>query len=91
MRLRSSKYLAAFLALGMALAAQAAHGQNPDNMMPEERTAKGKQVLEQLITALGGPTYLDIRESNCDGRLARGRSYRRLLRRVVREASLDVG
>jgi outer membrane lipoprotein-sorting protein len=44
--------------------------QNPDNMMPEERAAKGKQVLEQLITALGGPTYLDIRESNCEGRLA---------------------
>jgi len=38
--------------------------------MPEERTAKGKQVLDQLITALGGPTYLDIRESNCEGRLA---------------------
>jgi outer membrane lipoprotein-sorting protein len=44
--------------------------QNPDNMMPEERTAKGKQILEHLITALGGPTYLDIRESNCEGRLA---------------------
>ncbi len=39
-------------------------------MMPEERAAKGKQVLDQLITALGGPTYLDIRESNCEGRLA---------------------
>ena len=61
------------LALGALLAAmlqQHARAQNPDNMMPEEREAKGKQVLNQLITALGGPTYLDIRESNCDGRLA---------------------
>ena len=39
-------------------------------MMPAEREAKGKQILEQLITALGGPTYLDIRESSCEGRLA---------------------
>ncbi len=39
-------------------------------MMPEERAAKGKQILDQLITALGGPTYLDIRESSCEGRLA---------------------
>src|SRR6266436_1806823 len=60
----------ALAALMTALPLQAARAQNPDNMMPEERTAKGKQVLEQLITALGGPTYLDIRESNCDGRLA---------------------
>jgi outer membrane lipoprotein-sorting protein len=59
--------LAALLA---ALPAQPVRAQNPDSMMPEERAAKGKQILDQLITALGGPTYLDIRESNCDGRLA---------------------
>lgn len=60
----------ALVALLLALPARRAHAQNPDNMMPEEREAKGKQVLDQLITALGGPTYLDIRESNCEGRLA---------------------
>ena len=49
---------------------RALHGQNPDSMMPEEREAKGKQILQQLITALGGPTYLDVKESECDGRLA---------------------
>jgi len=54
----------------VTLPAQPARAQNPDSMMPEERAAKGKQVLDQLITALGGPTYLDIRESNCEGRLA---------------------
>jgi outer membrane lipoprotein-sorting protein len=59
--------LAALLA---ALPAQPVRAQNPDSMMPEERAARGKQILDQLITALGGPTYLDIRESNCDGRLA---------------------
>jgi hypothetical protein len=45
--------------------------QNPDTLMPEASTAKAKQILEQLITALGGPTYLDIRDSDCEGRLAR--------------------
>jgi outer membrane lipoprotein-sorting protein len=66
-RFQGSLALAALL---LALPAQRARAQNPDNMMPEEREAKGKQVLDQLITALGGPTYLDIRESNCEGRLA---------------------
>ncbi len=72
MRLKAVNFwpVLALAALMTALPLQAARAQNPDNMMPEERTAKGKQVLEQLITALGGPTYLDIRESNCDGRLA---------------------
>jgi outer membrane lipoprotein-sorting protein len=65
--LRGILVLAALLA---ALPAQRARAQNPDNMMPEERAAKGKQVLDTLISALGGPTYLDIRESNCEGRLA---------------------
>jgi outer membrane lipoprotein-sorting protein len=60
----------AMAAVSIALPAQRARAQNPANMMPEESEAKGKQILDQLITALGGPTYLDIRESNCDGRLA---------------------
>jgi outer membrane lipoprotein-sorting protein len=68
--LNSGCGILALLALFVALPAQRARAQNPDNMMPEEREAKGKQILDQLITALGGPTYLDIRESNCDGRLA---------------------
>jgi len=72
-RLKSFYGVCGILAVGaifVAMPQQHARAQNPDNMMPEEREAKGKQVLNQLITALGGPTYLDIRESNCDGRLA---------------------
>jgi len=72
-RLRYFYNVCGILALGallVVLPQQHARAQNPDNMMPEEREAKGKQVLNQLITALGGPTYLDIRESDCDGRLA---------------------
>ena len=73
MRLKFFQSVCGILVVGAVLGAlpqQHARAQNPDNMIPEEREAKGKQVLNQLITALGGPTYLDIRESNCDGRLA---------------------
>jgi hypothetical protein len=45
--------------------------QNPDTLMPEASAAKAKQILQQLIDAFGGPTYLDIRDSDCEGRLAR--------------------
>jgi hypothetical protein len=45
--------------------------QNPDTLMPEASAAKAKQLLQQLIEALGGPAYLSIRESDCEGRLAR--------------------
>jgi outer membrane lipoprotein-sorting protein len=72
-RLRVAKRfceVAACVALAAALCPWLARGQNPDNMMPEERAAKGRQILDQLIAALGGPTYLDIRESSCEGRLA---------------------
>ena len=62
--------IAAAMAVGAGVWPQAARAQNPDSMMPEEREAKGKQLLDQLITALGGPTYLDVRESECEGRLA---------------------
>ena len=73
MRLKFSRSfwrIPALLALLVAVSTQPMRAQNPDSMMPEERETKGKQVLDQLITALGGPTYLDIRESNCEGRLA---------------------
>jgi hypothetical protein len=61
-----------FLLLGSALAAFAAatSAQNPDTMLPEQNTAKARQILNQLINALGGPSYLEARERECDGRRA---------------------
>jgi hypothetical protein len=47
-----------------------AHAQNPDTMMPEQSEAKGKQILHDLINGLGGPGYLEVRESECSGRRA---------------------
>jgi outer membrane lipoprotein-sorting protein len=54
-----------------ALFSSAGVPQNPDTLLPEASAAKAKQILQQLIDALGGPAYLEIKESNCEGRLAR--------------------
>jgi hypothetical protein len=63
--------LAGVAVLFALLFAPGASPQNPDTLMPEASTAKAKQLLQQLIDAFGGPTYLDIRDSDCEGRLAR--------------------
>lgn len=39
-------------------------------MLPDESAAKAKQVLQQVIAALGGPAYLNVRDSDCNGRIA---------------------
>jgi hypothetical protein len=44
--------------------------QNPDAMLPEQNVAKARQILNQLVGALGGPAYLEVRERECDGRRA---------------------
>ncbi len=45
-----------------------ASAQNPDTLMPEQSAAKAKQILSDLINALGGPGYTEVRESQCQGR-----------------------
>jgi len=39
-------------------------------MLPEQSTAKAKQVMQQVIAALGGQAYLNVRDTQCDGRTA---------------------
>ena len=48
----------------------ASPSQNPDIMLPEQNVAKARQTLDQLIDALGGPAFLEVRERECDGRRA---------------------
>jgi hypothetical protein len=68
-RLRFAQFtLATFIVFGFL--APRATAQNPDTMMPEQSTAKAKQVLGELINALGGPGYTEVRESQCEGRRA---------------------
>jgi hypothetical protein len=70
---RVAKYVrfAVLAGLFAVLMSSRASPQNPDTLMPEASTAKAKQILQQLIDAFGGPTYMDIRDSDCEGRLAR--------------------
>lgn len=39
-------------------------------LMPEQSTAKAKELLQQAIQALGGSAYLNVRDSTCTGRLS---------------------
>lgn len=39
-------------------------------LLPDESAAKAKQVLQQVITALGGQAYLNVHDSECDGRIS---------------------
>jgi len=57
-----------FIFLACVILAPFASAQNPDTMMPEQSVAKGKQLLADLINALGGPGYTEVRESQCEGR-----------------------
>lgn len=73
MRVRGASSACRVVAMACLLGgwiAPAASPQNPDTMMPEQNAAKAKQVLQQLIDALGGPGYTEIHESYCEGRLA---------------------
>lgn len=67
MRVKSVRIAVAIL-LACAVSTSLASAQNPDTMMPEQSVAKGKQILSDLINALGGPGYTEVRESLCQGR-----------------------
>ena len=69
MRLKFFKFAAVILIAG-ALIVPSASSQRADTMMPEQSVAKGKQILSDLINALGGPGYTQVRESQCQGRRA---------------------
>jgi len=61
-------HIAVVIFLACAMFSSRASAQNPDTMMPEQSVAKGKQILADLINALGGPGYTEVRESVCQGR-----------------------
>jgi hypothetical protein len=47
-----------------------ATAQNVQTMLPEENVAKAKEILNQVVDALGGPSYLEAHQRQCDGRRA---------------------
>jgi outer membrane lipoprotein-sorting protein len=62
--------VAGLLAAGLGITALTARAQNPDTMSPEASTAKAKQIVKQLIDAMGGPLYLSVKSVSCEGRMA---------------------
>jgi hypothetical protein len=69
MMLRAAACLA--LMLGLATAYERSTAARPgQELLPEQSAAKARAVLQQVIAALGGRAYLDVRDSDCEGRLA---------------------
>jgi hypothetical protein len=61
----------AALILGFAAAyGKPAAAQPGQEMLPEQSAAKAKQLLQQVVTALGGQAFLSVHDTDCDGRVA---------------------
>ena len=54
-------------AAGYGMPAAARPGQE---LMPDQSATKAKAVLRQVIATLGGSAYLNVRDSECEGRIA---------------------
>jgi hypothetical protein len=70
-RLMLRAMVCAALMLGMAAVyGKPMTAQPGQEMLPDESAAKGKQVLQQVISALGGQAFLNVRDTDCQGRVA---------------------
>ena len=71
MRMMFRAMAGVILVLGLAwsCAKPAIAGQSQE-LLPDESAAKAKQVLQQVIAALGGQAYLNVHDTQCDGREA---------------------
>jgi hypothetical protein len=72
MKMRFLQHAAPAIALGGALFffAPAARAQGGDNLMPAESAAKARALVNQAVEALGGGTYLRLRDADCMAKFA---------------------
>src|SRR3984893_16636267 len=49
---------------------KSARAQPPQELLPEQSAAKARSVVQQVIATLGGSAYLNVRDSDCEGRVA---------------------
>ncbi len=61
--------LGVLLATGLLASANARAQDADELMMPDQSSAKAKQIIDQAIDALGGEKYLNIHDVTCEGRL----------------------
>ena len=47
-----------------------ATAQSGQELMPDQSAAKARQVVQQVINALGGQAFLNVHDTDCDGRIA---------------------
>ncbi len=70
-RLRQSLIFAALLASAVCLApGHTANAQDSQVLLPEQSTAKAKQIMQQAIDALGGKAFLNVHDVTCTGNLS---------------------
>ena len=65
---RLARAIASVALVAGVLAAGSTGAQNPETMMPEASATKAKQILAQMLDAMGGQNYLHVRELQCTGR-----------------------
>jgi hypothetical protein len=71
MRLMRCLAAGLFLSLVTAMAgSKPAAAQSSEALLPEQSAAKAKAILQQVIAKLGGGAYLNVRDTDCNGRLA---------------------
>lgn len=58
------------LLVAVTVGSKLAEAQNDEVMLPEQSAAKARAILQQVIAKLGGSAYLNVRDSDCTGRLA---------------------
>ncbi len=66
LNLRTAARMVLMLVMAMAFGKTA----SAQELMPEQSAAKARQVLRQVIGALGGQAYLDVHDTECEGRIA---------------------
>jgi hypothetical protein len=68
--MRCSFALGLLFCIGAALATlPRAEAQDSAVLMPDQSAAKAKQILQDAIQALGGQTYLNVRDVTCTGNI----------------------
>jgi hypothetical protein len=59
----------AVVGCSLAFAAVPPRAQDDQVLLPEQSAAKAKALLQEMIQALGGNAYLNVKDSTCRGRL----------------------
>jgi hypothetical protein len=59
----------AVVGCALAFAAVPSRAQDDQVLLPEQSAAKAKALLQEMIQALGGNAYLNVKDSTCRGRL----------------------